>query len=78
MYKKYVNIVALVDKEGKLTPLILVWDNGVKYKIDKILEIKKGASVTGGCGILYRCRIMNQERKLFYERNRWFMESEKP
>ena len=78
MYKKYINVVTLVDKEGKLTPLILVWDNGIKYKIDKILEIRNGVSATGGCGILYRCRIMNRERKLFYERNRWFVESEKP
>lgn len=78
LYKRYVDVVALIDKLGKLTPLILRWDNGVQYPIDRILEVRKAVSEVGGSGILYRCRIQNQERKLFYEKNRWFIESTKP
>lgn len=78
LYKRYVSVVALTDKDGRLTPLFLIWDNGVKYPIDKVLEIRKAASIVGGCGILYRCRIQNRERNIFYERNRWFIESYRP
>jgi hypothetical protein len=78
VYKRYVNIISLIDKEGQVTPLILLWDNGTKYAIDKIHEIRKAVSVVGGGGILYRCQIMGQERKLFYEKNRWFIESLHP
>lgn len=78
LYKKYVNVVALIDKQGNIKPLFLVWNDGVKYPIDRILEVRKAASEVGGCGLLYRCRIQNVERKLFYEKNRWFIESVKP
>lgn len=78
LYKKYVKVVALIDKEGKLMPLFLIWDNGTKYTIDKIVEMRKAYSVVGGGGILYRCRILNREYNLFYEINRWFIESHKP
>lgn len=78
LYKRYVDMVVHVDKEGHILPKILIWDNGVQYPIDKIMEIRKAASVVGGCGILYRCRINGQVRNLFYERNRWFIESTKP
>lgn len=78
MYKKYVKVIALCDEEGHQTPLFIVWSNGHKYEIDKILETRQAASDVGGCGILYRCRINNKERNLFYEVNRWFIESPRP
>ncbi len=78
LYKRYVSVICLVDKEGKIKPLMIVWENGEKYPIDRILEIRNATSEVGGCGVLYRCRIQNQERRLFYERNRWFIESTKP
>ncbi len=76
-YKRYVDVVVLVDKHAEMTPLFLVFDNK-KYAIDRVLKIKKASSVVGGSGVLYRCRIRNQERNLFLERNRWFIESLKP
>lgn len=78
LYKRYVDVITLIDKLGKIKPLILVWDNGVQYPIDRILEVRNAMSEVGGCGVLYRCRIQNEERRLFYERNRWFIESTKP
>ena len=56
----------------------MIWDNGMEYPIDRVLEIRKSASQVGGCGILYRCRIAGVERNLFLERTRWFIESAKP
>lgn len=76
-YKRYVDVVALIDKHAEITPLFLVFDSK-KYTIERVLQIKKASSIVGGSGILYRCRIQNQERNLFLERNRWFIESLKP
>lgn len=78
LYKRYVSVVQLVDKQGKIFPKTLIWDNGKEYSIDRILEIRNAVSQVGGCGILYRCKIGENERNLFYERTRWFMESTKP
>lgn len=77
IYKRYVDVITYIDKEGKLRPLIIIWNDGVKYSIDCILTIQNAASQAGGCGILYRCRIRGKERNLFYEVNRWFIESTK-
>ena len=78
LYKRYVDVVALIDKEAKITPLFIIWDNGVKYSIDKIIDIRNATSQVGGCGVLYKCQINNQTRNIFLERNRWFIESYRP
>ncbi len=77
MYKRYIDVVALINQYGEIKPLIIVFDHQ-KYPIDKILDIKQAHSQVGGSGIRYRCRIQNQERNLFLEKNRWFIESTKP
>ena len=78
LYKKYVEMIVSMDPQGVMIPKVLVWDNGVQYPIDRILEVRKASSVVGGCGVLYRCRIAGSVRHLFYERDRWFIESTKP
>lgn len=78
LYKKYIEVVALINKVGDLTPLFIIWDNNIKYPIDKIIEVRKAHSTVGGSGILYVCKINGQTRRLFYERYRWFIESYKP
>lgn len=78
LYKRYVSVVVEVDKNGVPKPLYIKWDNGVYYKIDRILEKRNAMSVVGGGGILYLVRINDKERKLFFERTRWFIESYNP
>ncbi|MEF9962085.1 MAG: hypothetical protein RR863_03285 [Erysipelotrichaceae bacterium] len=78
LYKRYIPVVTLIGTKGELRPLFIIWDHGVKFPIDKILEVRNCASLVGGCGILYRCRIQGKERNLFYEKNRWFIESHQP
>lgn len=81
-YKRYIEIVALHDKYGSLTPLFLYWedsDGRKKFKIDKIISKKESFSVVGGCGICYCCLIQGNQRKIYLEKgNRWFIESLKP
>ncbi len=81
LYKRYIPVFTLIGKEGEITPVAIVWEDyqGRKtYKIDKIENIRQTSSQVGGCGLLYECKILGKRRKLFYERNRWFIESLKP
>lgn len=82
LYKKYIEVIVHFDKEGKMTPMQIIWDDGIHYDVDKILQITQIAySQVGGGGTLYRCRIGGHERKLFFEQrevSRWFIESHKP
>ncbi|MDD6005099.1 MAG: hypothetical protein ACI4P1_00585 [Erysipelotrichaceae bacterium] len=81
LYKRYIPVVTLIGKEGEITPVSIIWEdiNGQRnYKIDKIVDIRKAYSQVGGCGIRYECIISGKKRKLYYEKNRWFIESLKP
>lgn len=81
LYKRYVDVIAMMKKDGQLQPMYMIWEHhGVRtpYKIDKIYRIRKAASEVGGCGILYEIKIDGRDRKLFYERDRWFLESYRP
>lgn len=75
-HKEYIDVVVHINPVGDMMPLFILY-NQRKYAIDRVLEIKRAYSHTGGSGIRYRCRIQNQTRHLFFERNRWFIESEK-
>jgi hypothetical protein len=78
LYKRYVDVISVQKKDGRVIPLYICWDNGRKYHIDKILSTERRASQVGGCGIRYVCRIQGSERNLFLEKNRWFIESFQP
>ena len=72
--KQKVAVVVLHTKSGELVPLFVVWDNMVKYQIDKIINKQKAASLkSGGFGIRYTVRIQNQYRSLCYEYSGWFI-----
>jgi hypothetical protein len=79
LYKRYVEVISLNRLDGTLMPIYIIWEDGTRYKIDKILKIiDQKASEVGGCGRYYEIRIGRHIRHLFYERNRWFVESHKP
>ncbi len=73
--KKFVEVVAYYDTEGNISPLIIHWDDGSEYEIDRITDVTKSASLKhGGAGIRYTCRIHGQMRYLFLDDNKWFIE----
>lgn len=80
LYKRYITVEALINREGKVTPLALYWENGERFEIDKILNTpRQSCSKVGGCGLLYECQIHGQTRQLYYEQgSRWFIESYRP
>ena len=72
--KKYVEVTARFDVDGTVFPLEIHWEDGAKFEIDRILDIRRAASLkAGGAGIRYTCRIRGREKYLWLEETRWFM-----
>ena len=68
LYKKYVDVLTVMGKNEVLKPVAVLWDNGIKYEIDRVLQIRNKASSVGGCGLCYECVIQGQKRDLYFER----------
>lgn len=76
--KQYVSVTADFDRDGNILPLRINWDDGRKFEIDRITDVRYAASLkAGGAGIRYTCRIKNHEKYLYLEENRWFIECDK-
>ena len=72
--KKYVEVTAHHNAQGFVRPLILWWDDGRKYEIDRVLDVRRAASLkAGGIGIRYTCRILGKERYLYLDENKWYV-----
>lgn len=73
--KVYVSVMARFDADGNIAPVSLTWEDGRVYLIDRILDVRRAASLkAGGQGIRYTCRILGKERYLYYESPHWFVE----
>ena len=76
MSKIYVEILAKFSKEGQLLPQSITWEDGRRFEIDRIKDIRRAASLkAGGVGMRYTCQISGQEKYLYYEgNNMWFVD----
>jgi hypothetical protein len=77
--KIFIDAIVLYKIDGKLIPIKVFWKDDRTYKIDKVLDIKKRASLkAGGYGLRYSCMINGQLRYLWLETfengTRWFVE----
>lgn len=82
--KVYVQVAAVFTAEGNLLPRSFVWEDGQRYKIERVLDCKPAAAPrAGGHGDRYTVRIDGKERYLYFERSaepsgntlgRWFVE----
>lgn len=79
MSKIYVDVEALHTKDGALLPMSIRWIDGREYAVDRVLDVRKAASLkAGGIGIRYTCRICGKERYIWYENPSWFVEGKEP
>ena len=75
MRKVFVDLTASFTKDGSLLPLFFVWEDGIKYEIDRVIDNTKAASLkAGGQGQRYRCKVQGKEIFIFFEEGKWFME----
>ena len=82
--KVYVAVKADIAENGKTIPRQITWEDGTKYEIDRILDIRQAAAMkAGGQGDRYTVRIGGRQSYLFFERStnlagnnigRWFVE----
>ncbi len=72
--KTFVEVLTKFDLLGRIIPLTIIFNNQ-HFVIDKIKYITPAASLkSGGIGIRYTCMIKGQERYLFLEDNKWFID----
>lgn len=73
--KKYISVTASFDADGNIMPLCINWEDGRRFSIDRVTDVRYAASLkAGGAGIRYTCRIKSSVKYLFLEENRWFIE----
>ena len=72
--KVYVSVCAEFS-DGRLTPLSFVWEDGKRYNVDWVLDVRPAASLkAGGLGIRYTCLVCGKQVNLYREEDLWFME----
>jgi len=68
--KLYVPVAAFFDADGKLLPMALIWEDGHRYHMDRVLDIRQAAAAkAGGHGDRYTIRVNGQQSYLFFERS---------
>lgn len=82
--KVYVAVKADFNEEGIMLPRELTWEDGTRYEIDRVLDIRQAAAMkAGGQGDRYTVRIKGKQSYVFFERStnqtgnqlgRWFVE----
>ena len=73
--KVFVQVLVLFDEAGTMTPKSIRWEDGRVFSIDRMLYIRRAASLKAGArGIRYTCRILGKQTYLFFEDPAWFVE----
>ena len=82
--KVYVPVVVAFDAEGRMFPHAIVWEDGRRYEIERVSDIRPAPALrAGGQGDRYTVWIHGQQSYLFFERfatvtgcqlGRWFVE----
>ena len=72
MRKVFVKVHVIFSPKGDITPVSFVRDDGRKFEIDKILEIKRAANhAIGGLGFRYDCMVMGKQVALWLDGGKW-------
>ena len=82
--KVYVQVNADFNADGVMLPRVLIWEDGEKYVVDRVVDIRQAAArKAGGQGDRYTIEVRGQISYLFFERvpqltgnviGRWFVE----
>ncbi len=74
--KKYVAVECRFDEAGQMRPLAVLWDDGRRFPVERVLDVRRAASLkAGGTGIRYQCEILGHETYLYFEDPRWFVDA---
>ncbi len=80
----YVPVRAVFDADGRMMPTEILWEDGRRFPIDRVLDVRPAAAMkAGGQGDRYTIRVNGRQSYLFFERSekttgdllgRWFVE----
>jgi hypothetical protein len=79
--RRYVGVKALTATDGSVTPIEIFWEDGRRFSVDRVIEVRRAHSLTaGGCGLRYSIRVRGTETHLFYDeyRKAYFVEAKAP
>lgn len=77
MGKKNISIIAKFTEDGRVLPQTLLWEDGRKFSIDRISDIRRAASLkAGGIGLRYDCYIHGKQVYLYKDDDMWYLETE--
>ena len=77
--KVYVDVTVEHHADGRIIPLAFTWEDGSRYKINKIIDMRLAASLkAGGTGMRYTIKVGSTQTNIWLEEDknvlRWFME----
>ena len=82
LYKRYIDVEVYNKKDGTMIPLAIYWtdESGTRrFEIDKVISgPETRASSVGGVGKRYKVLIRGQVRHIYFEKDKWFIESNQP
>ena len=71
-----VKVIARHDEQGRVCPLEVEWEDGRRFEVDRLLDVRRAAALkAGGQGVRYTVRILGKETYLFEDEGRWFVEA---
>lgn len=74
--KLYVEVVSRTDEDGRVTPLEVIWEDGRRFSVDRVLDARQAHSLkTGGTGMRYTVVVGGRSTYLYFEDPRWFVEA---
>lgn len=77
MRKVYVDVNTDHTADGKIVPNYFVWEDGHRYEIDRVIDVRRAASLkAGGVGVRYTVRVSGKQTYMWLEDggSKWFME----
>lgn len=73
--KCYVEVVARHPVDGAVVPLVIIWEDGRRFPVDRVLEQRYAASMkVGGHGLRYTIVVGGLERFLWLDDQGWYVE----
>lgn len=72
----YIDVIALMTKEGKINPVKIEWIDGRDFYVDQYEKCGFAISNDGKLGSLYKVMIKGREKKIYLdgESMRWFVD----
>ncbi len=77
--KTFVRVEAWFSEEGAVHPTCVIWNDGTRYSVQNVLDIRPGVSLfANAAGMRYTVRIGGRVTYLYQAGTRWFVEQKHP